>query len=222
MRRIATLVAITFCACSGLWAQQSRIAGPINSARKVALSGSVPAKANAAYDQGKVDSSQKMSGMRLLLKPSPTQQAALDQLLADQQNPASPRFYQWLTPAQFGERFGPAQADTSTIVSWLRGAGFSVDYVAQSRTWIAFSGTTGQVQSTFATEIHRYLVDGQMHFANATDPSIPAALAPLASAIEGLNDFNPSRRFALRQRSERGRPIRAWLEYTGLRPPIWE
>ena len=170
----------------------------------------MPAKAKAAYDQGMVERSQKMSGMRLLLKPLPAQQTALDQLLADQQNPASSRFHQWLTPAQFGERFGPAPEDASAIISWLRSEGFSVDYVAQSRTWIAFSGTTGQVQSTFATEIHRYRVDGQMHFANATDPSIPAALAPLASAIEGLNDFNPQP--PLRTQMEIG----AGPLYTGL------
>ena len=36
-------------------------------------------------------------------------QAQLQQLLADQQNPASPDYQRWLSPAQFRSRFAPAQ-----------------------------------------------------------------------------------------------------------------
>ena len=62
-----------------------------------------------------------------------------------------------------------------------------MEYTARGRNWIAFSGTAGQVRATFHTEIHRYRVDREMHFANATAPSIPAALAPVVGVIQDLD-----------------------------------
>jgi uncharacterized protein (TIGR03437 family) len=37
--------------------------------------------------------------------------------------------------------------------------------------------------------MHNYLVDGEIHFANASDPSIPAAFAPVVLGIRGLTNF---------------------------------
>ena len=76
-------------------------------------------------------------------------------------------------------------------MAWLRSGGFTVEYQARGRNWIAFSGAAGQVQTAFHTQIHRYRVAGKMHFANATEPSIPAALEPVVLAVQGLDDFGP-------------------------------
>ena len=43
----------------------------------------------------------------------------------------------------------------------------------------------------FRPQIHRYQVNGEMHLANATDPSVPAALAPVIAGLTPLNDFHP-------------------------------
>ena len=61
--------------------------------------------------------------------------------------------------------------------------------MARGRNWIGFSGTTGQIKAAFHTEIHRYITGGETHYANASDPAIPAALAPVVSLIRGLDDF---------------------------------
>jgi len=42
-------------------------------------------------------------------------------LLAAQQDPASPAYHRWLTPAEFGARFGPAPRDLHRVERWLRG-----------------------------------------------------------------------------------------------------
>src|SRR5262249_31729704 len=75
------------------------------------------------------------------------------------------------------------------IVAWLQAQGFADIQTARSRTWISFSGTAQQVQNAFGTEIHRYSVNGASHFANATDPTVPAAMAGVVSGITGLHDF---------------------------------
>jgi hypothetical protein len=56
---------------------------------------------------------------------------------------------------------------------------------------IVFRGTAQTVQSAFRTLIHRYLLDGVPHIANSGPPSLPAAMAPLVSGINGLDDFQP-------------------------------
>jgi subtilase family serine protease len=56
---------------------------------------------------------------------------------------------------------------------------------------IDFSGTAAQVSQAFHTSIHRYLVSGESHIANATDPTIPSALAPVVAGVVSLHDFRP-------------------------------
>ena len=56
---------------------------------------------------------------------------------------------------------------------------------------MAFGGTAGQVESAFGVEIHHYLSGGEVHYANAGDPTVPAAFQGVARAIHGLNDFTP-------------------------------
>jgi len=172
-------------------AQPNRIIARIDNSRTVPLSGRALRVAYAGNDAGPVESGFPLAGITLTLARSAAQQAELDQLLLAQQNPASSHFHQWLTPEQFADRFGASQSDLAQIQGWLRAQGFTIDYTARSRTYITFSGTAPQITNTFHTEIHRYNVDGQIHYANASDPSVPAALAELVAGIDGLDDFHP-------------------------------
>ena len=51
------------------------------------------------------------------------QQADLSQLLIDQQNPGSPLYHQWLTPQQFGARFGLSSSDMAKVKAWVQSQG---------------------------------------------------------------------------------------------------
>jgi subtilase family serine protease len=132
-----------------------------------------------------------MERMLLQLTSSSEQQTALDQLLADQQDPASPRYHAWLTPEQFGEQFGADREDIDAITGWLESQGFQVTEVAAGRRSIEFKGTVEQVETAFHTQIHRYEWNGRQHIANATDISIPAALAPVIGGVVSLHNFGP-------------------------------
>jgi subtilase family serine protease len=185
-----TLSSLLLLSISAWAVQPDRITGPVDNGQTVVLKGSVHPKAQPQYDRGKVQPSMKLPFITLLIQPSADQQAALKQLLAEQQDPSSPNYHKWLTPEQFGQRFGLSNADVARITHWLRSQGFSIVQVAHGRDWIAFSGTVAQVQRTLHTELHRYYVDGEERFANATEPSVPKALEGIVAGFRGLNNFH--------------------------------
>jgi subtilase family serine protease len=127
--------------------------------------------------------------MLLLLEPSAAQQAELDALVAAQQNPASPLYRHWLTPAQYGARFGASAHDLSRVVAWLAAHGFTVEEIPPGNRLVVFSGTAGQISDTFHTQIHRYRIGGIAHIANAQDPQIPAALSGVVAGVVSLHNF---------------------------------
>jgi hypothetical protein len=166
-----------------------RIVQPINESQLTVLKGNVHPLARPQFDRGIAPPDLPMQRMLLVLQRSRQQQAALTQLLDDQQNHASPNFHKWLTPEQFGKQFGPADQDIQTVTSWLRSHGFEVGNVSNGRTMIEFSGTAAQVQEALHTSIHKYVVNGKEHWANASDPQIPTALVPVVAGVHTLHNF---------------------------------
>ena len=170
-------------------AQPSRISERIDNTRRTVLTGHIHPQARPENDQGRVSPSLMLPYVTLALAPSDAQAAELEQLLADQQNPGSPDYHRWLTPEQYAQRFGVSEADMSQVSGWLQSQGLTVVSIARARNWIAVSGTAAQVENAFQTQLHQYLVDGETHFANASEPSVPAALAGVIKSIQGLTDF---------------------------------
>lgn len=159
------------------------------SADRVVLKGNIHPVVGVRVDRGGVEPWMSLDFMRLVLKPSAQQTARLAEFLEQQRDPSSPEYQHWLTPEEFGDRFGLSESEIGRIVSWLQSEGFTVERVARARNWIAFSGTAATVSLAFNSEIHRYSLDGEMHFANATEPSLPAELADLVESVQGLDDF---------------------------------
>jgi subtilase family serine protease len=168
---------------------QSRISSAVDEKNMVTLKGNTHPLATAQYDRGEAPGSLPMSRMLLVLQHTPAQEAAIKQLLAEQQNQGSVSFHQWLTPEQYGQMFGPSDQDIKTITNWLQAHGFEVANVSPGRHVIEFSGTASQVQEAFHTTIHHYSVNGEEHWANSSDPQIPAALAPVVVGVKSLHNF---------------------------------
>src|SRR5581483_6706363 len=189
-----------------LLAQRSRITAPINDSQRVTLTGHVHPRALPEYDRGRVTPSMELPRVTLSLRQSANQQTELDALLEQQQDPASPEYHHWLTPEEYADRFGASQADIDKISSWLQSQGLTVVGVGRGRTWIAFSGTAGNIGAAFRTQIHNYDVNGRMHFANSTEPSVPAALDGVIRAIHGLTDFRMKPLHTVVSRSSAAQP----------------
>lgn len=174
--------------------QPDRINGDLVTGPKVALKGNVHGLARPEFDLGRADSSRPMHGVSLAFRPSSAQQKDLDRFLAELGDPKSPNYHKYLSPAQFGERFGLNLNDIAKISTWLHNLGFTNIRVANGRNQISFDGTVGQVESAFQVEMHNYGVNGAVHLANAGEPSIPAALQGAVWGLGALNDFAPKPR----------------------------
>ena len=123
-------------------ATQDRIMRPIDSAEVVVVRGTAHPLARPEFDQGRVDSELAINGA-LVFRLSPAQQADLESLLRDQQNPSSPRYHQWLTPEQYGDRFGMSRNDLRKVTAWLKSQGLTVEGSSRGHTEVYFSGSAG-------------------------------------------------------------------------------
>ena len=168
-----------------------QITQAVNNRQRITLKGNVRPMPKRAQDLGAVDINAPAGRVLLLLKRPAEQEAALQQFIQDAHTPGSASYHHWLTPAQLGSQFGPAESDVQAVVAWLQSQGFAVSKVSQARTTIEFSGSAGQIESAFATKIHSFQIDGVSHISNIVDPQIPAALAPVIAGISPLNDFRP-------------------------------
>jgi subtilase family serine protease len=196
-RLAVTLIAlILFCTPSLMQqssAQQAAltplIVQPIDESQLTVLHGNTHPLARPQFDLGTAPATLPMQRMLLVLKRSPQQEHALRTLLDNQQDKHSSNYHQWLTPEQYGKQFGPTDSDMQVITTWLQSHGFQLGRFSKGRTVLEFSGSASQVQEAFHTTIHKYLVNGEQHWASASDPSIPTALTPAVAGVSTLHDF---------------------------------
>jgi hypothetical protein len=167
----------------------NRISREIDSSQMTRLSGNVNPHLRTAADLGRANGAARLNGVSMFFAPSARQRAALQALLAGQHDPNSPNYHQWITPEEYADRFGMSAQDMAKITAWLQGQGLKVDSVNRTRDRIFFSGTTSRIESVFQTEFHRYMVNGENHFANARELSVPSALAGTVLGFRNLDDF---------------------------------
>jgi subtilase family serine protease len=200
MRRYASILFVSFIVCGSvcLFAQAAGrpspvIRGAIDETQLVSLAGNTtPAAVRAQNDRGPVADDLMFDHLLVVLKPAPETEARLEKLIDAMHRPDSPEFHRWLTPQEFGERFGAALQDRETIERWLESHRFALNRVYQNGLMLDVAGTAGQIRDAFHTEIHNLVLpNGERHIANMSDPQIPAALAPAIQGIASLHDFYP-------------------------------
>ena len=189
--------AVFFLAASGSTqsASRDRIPYSVDSAHIASIRGSAHPLARPQFDQGRVSPEQQLSGVALTFRLSASQQADLRELLRQQQDRSSPNYHRWLTPEQYAAHFGMTSNDLAKVTSWLQSQGLTVNSVSRNRNEISFNGSVGQVEYALRTELHRYLINGEQHMANASDLSLPEAFVGEVLGVRGLNDFHPKPRF---------------------------
>jgi hypothetical protein len=165
--------------------QVNRVVEAANVSGRKVIPGHLPAWATAAADQGAIPDTQQVH-LIFGLSRSTEVETAFRQLLEDQQNPSSPRFHQWLTPAQVGEQYGPTQHDIDALTAWLTSQGITVDAVLPSRIFIQASAPASVIGSAFQTSLHTFALKSGNLQAPTAEPSLPATLSPIVSYIGGL------------------------------------
>jgi len=205
MKRVQFLVVLLMALASFAWGQNTPSAGPrvVNDGDVVQLRNSVHPMARAQFDRGPSDVALPMERMIMVLGMRAGAQQELEALIAQQHDPNSPLYHQWLTPDEFGARFGMSDDDLNAVQQWLTNHGLVIDEVAKSRTWINFTGSVTLVEQAFHTQIHDYMVNGELHHANALAPSIPRGLSDIVLGVVSLHDF---RRQPMHQAPQRVTP----------------
>src|ERR1051325_120537 len=135
---------------------RDRIARRIEESSTTPVPGNVHPLASSEHDRGRVSRSFRLEQVTMVFKPTEAQQAELDQLMHEQQDPASANYRRWLSPDEFADRFGLSANDVSKVAAWLESRGLTVRAVARNRRAVRFSGSANQIESAFGTSIHEY------------------------------------------------------------------
>src|SRR5271155_384593 len=183
---LAAFSTTTFAAVHTSAAPKVRVTAPVDSTKRTTLYGHVPGAARRANDLGHVDPTTRSERMIMVLKSDEQQKRELRRVIDEQQDKHTTNYHQWVTPEQFGEHY----SDIGQVKAWLESQGFTVDEVSKSKRVIRFSGTTGEIESAFQTEMHSFLTpNGEIHVSNSRDISVPEALAPVVAGVPTLNVF---------------------------------
>jgi subtilase family serine protease len=148
------------------------------------MSGTVAGFVSSAKDVGATPTSERVDFDVLL---GVRNQAGAEALLQQLSTPGSASYGNWLTTAQFAQRFGATDAQVSTVTSWLKSKGFSVGDLAHGRMSLSVSGTVQQINSAFGTQLRQYAYQGKNLRANRNDLSIPRKLTGIVTGIVHLD-----------------------------------
>jgi len=168
-----------------LFAARDRITQPIDRLRTAPLQGHLHPSARPEFDDGALPADTPLDRVTIFFKPAP----GIESFLSELQLPGTPNYHRFLTPEQFGDRFGLSDRDLTQIRAWLQASGLQIEQTARGRHWISFSGTAAQVSDALHTDFRRFQVNGRMQYATRAEPKLPAAIAAIASGIRGLDDF---------------------------------
>ncbi len=167
----------------------ARVTQTVDNRKRSTINGQTSPLIGSGSDLGRLNASTQLDHMIMVLQASTEQDHALMTLIDQQLDSGHANFHHWITPDQFGAALGVADSDIRQITDWLSSEGFTVEQVAPGKRFIQFSGSAGQVESAFQTEMHRYSINGDSHIANSTDITVPDALRPVIAGVPTLNDF---------------------------------
>jgi subtilase family serine protease len=106
--------------------------------------------------------------------------------------PSSPRFRQYLTVAQFAQRFGATPVQVAAVRSALQEQGLTVEGPDANELTLSVRTTASQVEQALSVSLSQVeLASGRKAYANAQAPSIPATAAGFITGVIGLDNVTP-------------------------------
>ena len=124
--------------------------------------------------------------MTVVLKPrDPSALAAYAEAVS---TPGSSLFHRYLTPDQFGARFGATQSEAQAVSASLHAHGLNPGAVAPNRLSIPVTASAGQVEHAFSVSFRRLaLPGGARATAASAAPALDPSIAPDVQAVLGLS-----------------------------------
>ena len=122
--------------------------------------------------------------------------AQIAEFVNSQEDPASANYHKWLTPSQFGAKFGAAASDISTVTKYLNTSGFANVKVWSNNLFVSADVTRAQAEQAFGVTIHGYdrtpdLVSrgySKSYYAPDQQPQIDAVVAGKLKGLFGLSN----------------------------------
>jgi len=125
-------------------------------------------------------------------------QTDLNDLLDQLYSPHSPNYRQFLSVAEFTERFGPTAADYQKVVDFAKTSGFTVIATPPNRLIVPIVATAAQVEKAFhlAMNVYQHPTENRVFYSPDREPSL--VLSVPVTHISGLNDYSIPRPAAKR------------------------
>ena len=115
--------------------------------------------------------------------------AALDTMVQQMYDKTSPNYHKFLTLKEFKTQFAPTAKDAAAVRDFLSSHNMKVTSIDKNNHFVVAQGRVGDAQTAFNVRINRMMVNGVVHHANATAPSITEAAGALVSTVQGLSDL---------------------------------
>jgi kumamolisin len=160
------------------------------------LQGTVPRLVSLSQKLGLLSATQKLKVTLPLVLPD---QAQLNAYVAALYNPRSVDYRRFLTPAQFGTRFGAPAAEVAKAQKALTNLGLTVLTPSVNHLDVSAVGSAAQLESIFDTTLERFHMEltgilkaftSEDFFANLSNIRLPAALNGLTTGVLGLDNSN--------------------------------
>ncbi|WP_163569287.1 S53 family peptidase [Fodinicola feengrottensis] len=100
-------------------------------------------------------------------------------------DPHSPTFKHYLSPTQFGARFGPTADQVRAVRSWLSSTGLTV--TGANEHYLTVHGSTSATQAAFGTTLHNFAAKSGTYRAPTGPVTVPAAIAADVLSVTGLD-----------------------------------
>src|SRR5581483_9158741 len=120
--------------------------------------------------------------------------AELTNLLHDIYNPTSPKYHQYISPAQFREAFGPTEEDYKTVTAFAQAHHLTVTYAHSNRMILDVTGKIADIEDALHVRMRVYNHPAEVRTFYAPDVEPSLDLTVPVMGIEGLNNYALARR----------------------------
>ncbi len=149
------------------------------------LNGTVPRATAISRYLGALDPAKRI---RVALPFVLHNRAAMNRYVSSEYQPGSSDFHAFLSPRQFGERFGASSAQIARAVDALRRLGLTAGSVGANRLYLPATGTVAALEHAFGVKLGSFrLPTGRTFYANTRNITLPAGLNGIVSGVVGLD-----------------------------------
>ena len=149
--------------------------------------GHIPAVVSHLHPLGRLPAANRLN---LTIGLPLRNEQALDDLLREIYDPASPNFHQYLTPEQFAEQFGPTKQDYQAVIDFAEANGLKVTGRHPNRVVLDVSGSVADIERVFQVTLqtYRHPREARDFYAPDAEPSVDLGI-PLLH-VSGLDNYS--------------------------------